>query len=395
MNKYALEDWLNEAENPSQNNGDFNFNDITKDPQNPDMPQSNDEEEQDFETWKKNYLKESMKGDANLLLDLLASMRDKELSDYQNKFVNDNWNVQLIRQNVNVAQASNQLRSKIKQQLDRNNPSVSLVNHLQETLSGFSNLNNILIKLNGYDGLKGDLHRRYLAALLGGVQVGSGGNNEDILVVARNYTILLSTRMNSKWGDVLLGSWSLKEDDAQKYLSDSEQKRLQDGSPDEKAILRKRIILESIASQFSQRAFVINVVGHDGTIYTLGWDIGGSIRSAYSDGKIIIKTVRSDNSEALIDDSGAIIPLVDIKIKIKKETGEQGDDGNSVVQELNFLERRHGMLFLTAELNALKIASTSMPGMALKEIPFNGHPGDLKNLTRCVYSAHDLLMRQC
>ncbi|NDD52894.1 hypothetical protein EBZ39_03270, partial [bacterium] len=99
--------------------------DVSEDPQAPDMPEQNDESP-DFEVWKSNFFKESTKGDASKLMEMISPMRDKEtLEPYQRKFVDDNWNIQLLRMNSNVASASKQIRKSIREQLDKNNPSTS------------------------------------------------------------------------------------------------------------------------------------------------------------------------------------------------------------------------------------------------------------------------------
>lgn len=368
--------------------------DISNDPVAPDMPEQ--PEEKDFETWRKEYFKNSIKGDAQELIDFLNEVRDLEgLFPIQRKFVEDNFNIQLLRQNSNIDKASKDIRKNIKAQLDKNNPVTSVINHIIAVLDTIPTLNNIFIKTKGYGNLKGDLHRKYIAALLGGVQVGSGNNSEDIIFNDKEYSILISTRFNSEWGDVMLGQWNMKEDDPERYLSNPELKRLRDGSPEEKDVLRRRIILESIAKHFENRSFIINVVDEDGTIHYLGWDIGGSLRAAYTDGKLIVKTTISDNSDAFISDEGEIVPYMDLDIRFGKETGEQNDDGTPEVEELSFLEKRNGMLFLNADVKTIKLAADSMQGMVFKQVPYNGNPSDLKVLSRCVYSVADLVLRQC
>jgi len=368
--------------------------DVNQDPATPDMP---DEEPQakDFEVWKKNYLKESVKGDVNILKSLLSQVRDKELDAYQTKFVEDNWSVQLIRENANVLKCSKEVRSMLKDQLDRNNPATSLVNHITTSLETVPMLSTIFLKLAGYGALKGDLHRKFVCALMGGVQVGSGANLEDLIYNEKDFAILISTRFNSQWGDVMLGDWSLKEDDPKKYLSAPELKKLTSGSPEEKDVLRRRVVVESIAKQFETRAFIISVVDEDGTIYWFGWDIANSLRTAYSDGKLVVRTKASDNSEAMINGKGEIIPLLGLSLHYVKKTGRQGEDGLPEKEELEFLERKQGTLFLSASLQTLKEASMSLAGAVFKGVPYNGNPSDLKVLKRCVYSAHDLIMRQC
>jgi len=59
-----------------------------QEPVTPDMPDDMEPKEDDFEVWKNNYFKESIKGDTNQLIDLLNEQRDKDnLQPYQRKFV--------------------------------------------------------------------------------------------------------------------------------------------------------------------------------------------------------------------------------------------------------------------------------------------------------------------
>lgn len=383
----------NPEEQPAQQNADAE--DVSEDPQSPEMPEEEDKND-DFEIWKANYFKESIKGDAAKLIEMLSPMRDRDsLEPYQRKFVEDNWNVQLLRQNSNIADASKQIRKSIRDQLDQNNPATSVVNHITNTLQSVPQLNETFIRLMGYSGNKGELHRKFLAAVSSSVQVSSSPDKENIIFNEKEYSIKIATRLNSDWGEVALGSWSLKEDDPERYLSEPELKRLSEGSPQERDVLRRRIVIEAIAKQFEEQSFIINVVSDDGTIYYLGWDMSNALRGAYTEGKVVVKTVKSENSEAMITDDGQIVPMVDMKIYFVKETGGKDPYGDPAKEEIEFMERRNGMLFLTATLPTVKEASSSMQGTEFKEVPYPGNPSDLKVLKRCVYSAHDLLMRQC
>ena len=326
----------------------------------------------------------------------MQQIRDTNLDAYPRKFVEDNLQILFLRQNANIDKAFKNIRNNIKQNLDQNNPSVSLVNHMFSALQTMPELNNIFIKLKGLLGMKGDMHRKFIASLTGSIQVGSGGNNEDLIYNEREYSIRISTRFNDKWGRVDIGKWSMREDDPERYLTEPEQKRLDEGSPEEKEVLRHRVVLESIADNFKKRSFVINVVNQDGTIYTLGWDIGGSIKNAYTSGKLKVKMLRGENSEALIDDDGAIIPFVDIKIVyVKDAAGGVDDEGKPAKEEHDFMERIDGILFLTAQYNILKEAASSFGGIVLKETPYAGNPSDLKVIMRCVPSATEILLRNC
>lgn len=378
---------------PGEKTADDKPDDISKDPQAPDMPDSKDPE--DFERWKNNFLKESIKGDAGKLIDMISDVRDLKLDSYPRKFVEDNLQIQFLRQNSNIEKASNEIRKGIREQLDQNNPSVSVVNHIFTVLQQQPTLVNAFIKMEGLHGLKGDLHRKYLASLIGGVQVGSGGNNEDVIFNDKEYSIRLSTRMNARWGMLDVGRWALKEDDPERYLSEPELKRLEEGSPEEKDVLRRRIVMESIADYFKKRAFIANVVNNDGTVYMLGWDLSNSLRAAYTDGKLKVKTTAAENSEAMIDDEGTIVPFVEMKILYERETGKLDSDGRPETEEHEFMVRRDGMLFLSAQFQILKEAASSFQGIVLKELPYNGNPSDLTTLSRCFPSADEMLNRKC
>jgi hypothetical protein len=369
--------------------------DVNQDPQAPDIPEPQ-EGDDDFEIWKKNYFKESIKGNVEDLLEMMSPMREKEsLLPHQRKFIEDNWNIQLIRRNENVSKTSQEIRKSVRDQLDQNNPGTSVVEHLHRTLDTRPMLNNKFIQMLGYGAYKGELHRKYIAALTGSVEVSSGHERENIIFNENEYSIKISTRLNAEWGEVPIGSWSLREDDPERYLSEPELRRLQEGSPEEKEVLRKRIVVESIAKQFEERAYIIHVVSDEGTIYALGWDVANCIRSAYSEGKLVVRTRTSDNSEAMIDDEGNIIPLIDLNVYFVRETGQQDEEGKPETEEIEFMERRNGMLFLSAGLPTIQDASNATQGMNFKEIPYQGNPSDLKNLRRCVFSTHDLLMKEC
>jgi hypothetical protein len=365
-----------------------------QEPQSPDVPEEQSEAE-DFETWKMSYFKDLVKGDTSLLLGNIHKIRDFDLDAYPRKFVEDNLQILFLRQNSNIEKAGKEIRKSIRQELDNNNPSVSLVNHMFTSLQSCPDLTNVFIKLKGTLGMKSDLHRKYLASLLGAAQVGSGGNSEDIIYNERTYSIKASTRFNEKWGMIDLGKWSLREDDPERFLEEPELKRLEEGSPEERDVLRRRVIMEAIADNFKQRSFVVNVVGTDGTVYFLGLDLGSCLSTAYADGKLSVRTIQSENSEAMIDDDGNVVPYVDLKIKYLYDTGEVDENGFPKKGESDFMERIDGILFVTAQLDTLKQAASSFPGVIIKELPFNGNPSDLKVIQRCVPSAAEIILRNC
>lgn len=369
--------------------------DISEDPQYPDMPEDENAGD-DFEIWKIKFVKESIKGDPNAQIQSIMSVRDRQLEPPQRKFVEDNLDINFLRQNSNVFQASKDIRALIKKEFDRTNPATSVVNHITETLEKSSSmLNEVYVKISGLGGSKGDMHRKFIASLIGGVQVGSGGANEDIVFEETDYSIRISTRFNSRWGDVNIGRWYLREDDPDRYLKEAELRRLEGGSPEEKDVLRRRIVLESIADQFKERAFVINVVNQDGTVCHLAWDLGNCLRAAFLDGKLVVRTGNNDNKEAFIDEEGSIITVPHMSVNYVKESGDLDQKGKMGIEEIQFIDYRDGTLYLTAPLDIVKEAAVSLQGMMYKETLWQGNPTDLLRVQRCVPSVPEILLRQC
>lgn len=365
-----------------------------EEPETPDIPEI--KAKKSYETWHKEFMKASLRGDAGELIDMLMQVADRNLSSPQDKFIKDNLNIQLYRQNSDIAKASKDIRKNIKDRLDKNNPSTSLISHITSVLDTVPQLYEVYLKIKAYGGYKGELHRAFMAALLGAVQVSSGAKDTSDLVYAdKEYTVNISTKCNSDWGFVPLGNWDVRTDDSDKYLEKPELQRLRHGSPEEKDVLRRRIIMESICDKFKERAYIINVINEEGTICHLGIDLDSCIKGGYTDGKIVIKTKISEESRAMITDEGKIVSFLDTHIYLTRDTGEQNNDGSPEVEELPFIENRNGGLFLTASLKTLKLAASTLQGVILKETPYNGNPSDLKVISKCAYTIHDLLVKKC
>lgn len=362
-------------------------------PKEPDMPKDN--KVSDFSSWKNKFFKESIKNDVGTLTQMIMQIRDGELSTYQKKFIEDNLQVCFLRQNANINKASGEMRKKIRDDLDMANPGVSLVNHYTTTLSSMPELVNTFIRISGYYSNKADLHRKYIASLIGAIQVGSGAQQEDIIYNEKTFSIRISTRFNSKFGLIDVGRWALQQDDPQKYLSDPELEKLDGGAPEEKRVLRHRVMIESIASSFEKRVFIVNVLADNGTLYFVGMDLSNVLRSGYDNGVLSVSTYQNDASEALFDAEGNLVTLQDVKIQYQKETGEMDENGNPLKDRTEFLVKKDGVLFINASLETLQDAAGNVNGLSVKELPFNGNPSDLQNLIRCVASAPELILRNC
>lgn len=369
--------------------------DITQDPQHPDMTDhGKGVDDKDFEEWRTEYFELAIKADTEEMLQSLNQMDKRDLDATQNKFVKDNIQIMFIREDSNVEKASNEIRKMIKQSLDENYPATTLMQHISAALDNLPVLNKVFYKLLGCGGGKGDDHRKFLAALLCAVQTGGGGTREDIVYSEKDYSINVSTRFSSEWGELPLGKWSMKADDPQRYLEEPEVARLKDGSPEERTVLRHRIVLASIAEQFQERAFLIHVASPDGRLYAMGWDVGESIKAGYVDGKLVVRSKAGDSVEAFLDDSGNVIQIPDLHVKFVKDTGKTDERGKPMTREYPFMERVNGMLYFVAGLNTIRDLSGSMSGVFFKEIPYNGNPSDIKEFMRSVPSVADIILRK-
>lgn len=369
--------------------------DVTQDPEFPDMPDDMTDESTDFETWKAEYLQMAIDGET---YELKASLEDINsrpgLTAPQKKFIYDNIQIQTIREDGSVENLTKEIKKLVKQEMDLNNPGTILIQHIHAALEKDLFVPGVFIKLSALYGLKGDLHRKFIAALLGAVQVGGGKNMEDLILSEKEYSINVSTRFATEFGNLNLGSWCLEEDDV-RFLEEPERKRLEEGSPEEKDVLRRRVVMESIAAKFEKKSFIIHVTGDDGTVYGLGWDISESLKSAYQEGKLVVRTRKSADSKAMIDENGQIVPLFDLFIYYQMDKGEVDESGDQKLTKTRFMEWRDGSLYLTADLETVRNAASGMSGISFKELPFHGNPSDIQRLAQCIPSAHEMLLRRC
>ena len=124
-------------------------------------------------------------------------------------------------------------------------------------------------------------------------------------------------------------------------------------------------------------------------------DLSNVLRSGYDNGVLTVSSYQNDASEALFDSDGNLITLQDIKIQYQKETGEMDENGNPLKDKTEFLVKKDGLLLINASLETLLDAAGNVNGLSVKELPFNGNPSDLVNLTRCVASTPELILRNC
>jgi hypothetical protein len=377
-----------QQKSPPQNNAEA--------PELPDPDIKGKKEAKDFDSWKHEFLKLAVHSDVGKLLDMIGLIRHiPGLESSQRKFVEDNLQILLYRQEDNINKSCKEIRRQIKDGIDKTNPGSSIMQIMTGVLETQPVVSEILLKLSGMYGSKGEFHRKYICALLGAIQQGGSGEKADLLFCGDNYTVNLSTRITGQFGEIKLGKWFLKESDPEKYLAPAELDRLENGAPEEKQVLRRRIMVDSISEKFKNRSFVIHVVNVDGTIVSIGWDLGESLSAAYSDGNIVVRAKANDEKDAIIAENGKILPLLDLEILYIMETGELDENGDIQMREVPFLERKGGYLYLVSDLSTLKKAAPGLSGMFFREIPYSGNPSDLTSIKQCVASLAEILNRRC
>jgi hypothetical protein len=77
------------------------------------------------------------------------------------------------------------------------------------------------------------------------------------------------------------------------------------------------------------------------------------------------------------------------------DTDKLDENGFPEKEELDFIEKINGTLFLSASLDTIKKVYGNMNGIIFKELPYSGNPSDLLKIQRCVPSINEILMRSC
>ncbi len=116
-----------EAEKPKEEKGPPGLADadLTKDKEkdqskeDPEDPEIEDDKElDDFETWRNDYMKLAIACDTNAMLDSIRPWRNVEdIEAAQAKFINDNYQILLYREDATIDKISKEIRSEIKKSI--------------------------------------------------------------------------------------------------------------------------------------------------------------------------------------------------------------------------------------------------------------------------------------
>ena len=350
-------------------------------------------EDVDFESWKQDFMDLAVRYENEDMISSLKTMRNKEgLSAVQRKFVEDNYQIALLRRDPSILKASKQIRQQIKQELDKTNPAKVVMEYITLAMNSEPQLYEYLIKIISSLAFKGDLHRKFIAALTGSIQVGNGGDGKDLSFQAREYEINFSTRVASQFGDVSFGFWKLTSSDPEMFLKPDEVSNMEKGSPEEKDVIQRKLIIKSFGEKYKRRSFIFNIVNADGTIISIGWDLGNSILDGYQAGKIVARMKQNEDNEIMFSSNGDKVILIDYDIVFLQDSDEVDDFGKPIPVEVVLFSRENGSWLLKADQKVLSDAANVLSGFTYKENPFNGNPSDLVQMQNSVLQSFKLFI---
>lgn len=273
---------------------------------------------------------------------------------------------------------------------------------ISEKIEQSSTIVELLLKLPSFYSMKSDLFRKTIAALTNGVQIGSGGTLEDIFIpIEENGVgIKICTRCYTSFSNIQIGKWAIQYNDPENFLSDSELEKLNNsGSPEEKEVLRKRVIIESISNHFKDRVFVILIVNpNNGRRHELGFNFAELLRDGWKNGYLSVHFRPSiGRGEAGVQVDGELIDLQEIQIDyLKTNSDELDEDGKPTVENIELMKVHNGYLYLTIlEEHFYNFSNDAQQGLFYSMKEFDQDQEQLITIQRCIPDIKEILLRKC
>jgi len=273
---------------------------------------------------------------------------------------------------------------------------------LSSEIDQYPNITNVLTKLPSFYSMKSDLFRKVVAATMNGIQIGSGGTLEDVFVpIGKDGVgIKICTRIYTDFGNVMIGKWNIKFNDPENFLSDSELQKLNDtGSPEEKEVLRKRVVIESVAENFKDRVFMVLIINpEDGTRHEIGFNFAELVRDGWKNGYISVQfKANVGKGDAGVKVDGELIDLQSIDINYVKENPDELDEeGMPVKEQIELLRQENGLIYLTIMGDEFtSFADAAKAGLFHMSKPFDSGPEELVRIQRCVPTLQEILLKRC
>jgi len=107
-----------------------------------------------------------------------------------------------------------------------------------------------------------------------------------------------------------------------------------------------------------------------------------------------VRPQKGIEKRAMFTMDGVLVPLNELSIFFVRQN--VGDiEGIVSKQEVPFMERKDGKLYLKADIETIQEVSNAVSGFFTKDIPYQGNPSDIVIMMRCVPSAPEFILRKC
>lgn len=333
----------------------------------------------DFDDFRQDYIEMSVNAKPEELMDKLGDLSGIiDLGPKEKKFTSDNLQILQLMEDKDIYEASRKLHH-IEDPME-------MMAQLSETIDKVETLRNVTFKLTSFFGMKSDLYRKFVASLLGAVQVGGGGTVEDLVIApTKGQRTLLCTRFYTVFGYIDLVPWSLHEGDADMFLKDIERERMETGSPEEKRVLLKRTILSSITNVVGNKIFLVCVVSRStGRRTEFAFRMDRFLNQGYEKGLLEVNlSEESDRLEVFPD--GSTRPPAKLQIKFVDPEGEDKE----------FIEWMRGSLYMTAEPETIETLADLIGESFYNRTDFEGDEEELETAQNCIPTLPDMLLRRC
>ncbi len=448
---------LNEPPLPSANPNDEKQSNAPDEPGQEKMPGINSPEQDfeykdtedlessiDFETEKIDYMNLAINQKHDEMMDKLLEMRDiNNLSPGQYKFIEDNISILSLSRDVDFADAQKKIYKKIKskfeeliqsseqeqeqdvnqfsnynpgwnlkriklneekisEEISKNISGIEIYSILSEEIERYPSIVNTMLKFPSFYAMKSDLYRKTIAALINGIQIGSGGTLEDIFIpiLKEGIGIKICTRCYTEFSNIQIGKWILQFNDPENYLSDSELEKLHTtGSPEEKEVLRKRVVIESISETFKDKIYMILISDpKDGSRHEIGFNFSDLIIDGWKNGYISVDfKANVGKGEAGVKVDGEMIDLQDISIAyVKEDPSNLDEEGLPSKKNIELIKLINGYLYVVIlEDDFSSFVNVSQSGIFYSKKYFDTGPEELKKIQRCIPDIKEIILKQC
>ena len=241
----------------------------------------------------------------------LAKMRELDpslLTPSRRRFIDDNLSVASMLLEASVADFSRKFKTKIKAAGSFS----EAWDDVGSILESNRDLGEAFFKLGRLGAARADAARKLIAALASGAQIGSGGDGPDIIIPTEKNGkgVWLGIKAGVNWSNIEIARWQLSADDPGRYLDEVEAQRLENGSPEERAVIRKRLVVESVSAALSDYEVLIIVANPDGTWEELCFTPSTFIKDAFQQGTVTVIEIQDDGSGSSFTSDGKIASCV-------------------------------------------------------------------------------------